>query len=119
MKVADQLQKVSIPVTKNRFVPALEEVADAPVTAVIVLGVRRLNTLEDFRERRLAGFEQEMDVVGQQDVGVDSKLIALPLVFDSLQVARPVPIVAKDRLALIATHQCPLTPSMPPFQCWL
>jgi hypothetical protein len=50
-----------------------------------------------------------MDVVGHQDV--NAKLIALPVVFDSLQVVRPITVVAKDLLALIATGndviECP------------
>src|SRR5262245_38313956 len=47
--IADQLQKVGVPVTKNRFVPSLEEVANGPVTPVIVLSIRKLNSLEDLR----------------------------------------------------------------------
>ena len=49
MDVADQFQKVGIPDTKNRFVPLLEEMADGFVTAVIVLCICKLNSLEDFR----------------------------------------------------------------------
>ncbi len=52
-----------------------------------------------------------MDVVGHQDVGVNTKLIALPVVFDSLQVVQAIPVVAKDLLALIAADndviECP------------
>jgi hypothetical protein len=111
VNVADQLQKVSIPVTKNCFVPALKKMADPPVTAVIVLRVCELNALEDFRERRLSGFEQKMNVVGHQNVGVNYKLIALPVVFDSLEVIQPITIVVKDLLPLIATDddviECP------------
>jgi hypothetical protein len=36
VKIADQLQKVGVPVIKNRFVPSLEEEANGPVTPVIV-----------------------------------------------------------------------------------
>jgi hypothetical protein len=43
-----------------------------------------------------------MDVVGHQDVCINDKSIPLPIVFDSLEVVKPVPIVAKDLLALIA-----------------
>jgi hypothetical protein len=52
-----------------------------------------------------------MDVIGHQDIGVNRKSIALPVVFDSLQVENPVPIVAKNPLPLITTHnnmvKCP------------
>ena len=52
-----------------------------------------------------------MDVVGHQDVGVNTKLIALSVVFDSLQVVQAIPVVAKDLLALIAANndviECP------------
>ncbi len=42
-------------------------------------------------------------MVGHQDVGVNRKSIALPVVFDSIQIGKPIPIVAKDLLPLIAT----------------
>src|SRR5439155_15265866 len=52
-----------------------------------------------------------MDVVGNQDIGVNIKLIASPVVFDSLQVVQAIPVVAKDLLALIAADndviECP------------
>jgi hypothetical protein len=35
VNVADQLQKVSVPVTKNRFVTPLEEMADGSVPPII------------------------------------------------------------------------------------
>jgi hypothetical protein len=35
-------------------------------------------------------------------IGVNHKAVTLPVVFDSLQVIKPVPIVPKDLLALIA-----------------
>ena len=44
-----------------------------------------------------------MDVIGHQDIGVNRKSIALPVVFDSLQVVHTVPI-AKNPLPLITTH---------------
>ena len=37
------------------------------------------------------------------DVGVNLKSVALTVMFNSLQVVKPVPIVPKDLLALIAT----------------
>ena len=45
VKVANQLQKVSVPVTKNRFITALEQMADGPVPPVIILRVRELDAL--------------------------------------------------------------------------
>jgi len=44
-----------------------------------------------------------MDVVEHQDVGVNLKSVALTVMFNSLQVVKPVPVIAKDLLALIAT----------------
>jgi hypothetical protein len=41
-------------------------------------------------------------VVGHQDVGVNRKSVALTVMLNSLQVVKPVAIVAKDFLALIA-----------------
>jgi hypothetical protein len=49
VNVADELQKVSVPVTENRFVPPLEEMAGGAVAPIIVLRVRELNPLENFR----------------------------------------------------------------------
>jgi hypothetical protein len=42
-------------------------------------------------------------MVGHQDVSVNLEVVPLPVVFNSFQVAKPVSIVAKDSLTLIAT----------------
>ena len=41
-------------------------------------------------------------MVGHQDVGVNLKPVALAVMFNSLQVVKPVSIVPKDLLSLIA-----------------
>jgi hypothetical protein len=52
-----------------------------------------------------------MDMIGHQDVGVNRKSIALPVMFNSPQIGSPVPLVAKDLLPVIPTRdnviKCP------------
>jgi hypothetical protein len=47
VNVTNQLQKVSVAVTKNRLVTALEQMANGPGPPVIVLRARKLNALQD------------------------------------------------------------------------
>jgi hypothetical protein len=51
MNIADELQKIGVPIAKDRLVAALKKMADGAVTAVVVLGIGKLVTLEDFGQR--------------------------------------------------------------------
>jgi hypothetical protein len=44
-----------------------------------------------------------MNVIGHQHVAVNDTSISLAIVFESLKIVEPIPIVAKDLLALIAS----------------
>jgi hypothetical protein len=47
MNVANQFEKVSVPVAENRFVSSLKEMANSAIPSDIVLGVGKLNSLEN------------------------------------------------------------------------
>jgi hypothetical protein len=47
MNVANQFEKIGVPVAENRFVSSLKEMANSALPSVIVLGVRKLNSLEN------------------------------------------------------------------------
>ena len=51
-----------------------------------------------------------MNVVGHQNVGVNSKLIAFRVVFGALELMQPITVVAKDLLPLIATDDDVIEP---------
>ena len=50
------------------------------------------------------GLDQDVDVVGHQDVSVEPKAVALAIVLDALEIALAVVIVVKGLLALVTAH---------------
>ena len=69
---------------------------------VVSLGVAELDPLHDLGKRHAFGFEQQMDVVGHQDVGEQAKPIALAIMLQAFQVGDAVLVIMKSSLLLIA-----------------
>ena len=103
MDVTDQFQQISLPITQDRLIPALEEVSNAPMPPVVVLRVSKLYPLHDLGQRNLAGLKQQVDMVGHQHVGVELKVVSLSVMLQSLQIDAAVFVVPKDILALVAS----------------
>ena len=70
-------QQISVAVAKDGLVPALEEVSHCLVPSIIVHGIALVDTLKDFGERNVPGFDQQVDMVGHKYVGIELKMIAL------------------------------------------
>src|SRR3989339_1863907 len=103
MDVTDQFQQISLPITQDRLIPALEEVPNAPMPPVVVLRVSKLYPLHDLGQRNLAGLKQQVDMVGHQHVGIKLKVAPLSVMLYSLKVGSAVLIVSKDVLPLVAS----------------
>ena len=74
MDVADQTQQVLVLVADNGFVSSLKKMADFAIAAVEILSVGLLQSLHELGERNATGFNQQMDVVGHQAVGIDTDM---------------------------------------------
>src|SRR3989339_2074173 len=103
MDVTDQFQQISLPITQDRLIPALEEVPNAPMPPVVVLRVSKLYPLHDLGQRNLAGLKQQADVVGHQHVGIKLKVAPLSVMLYSLKAGSAVLIVSKDVLPLVVS----------------
>src|SRR3970040_489901 len=103
MDVTHQFQQISPPTTPDPLIPALEEVSNAPMPPVVVLGLSKLCPLHDLGQRNLAGLKQQVDVVGHQHVGIKLKVVPLSVMLYSLKVGSAVLIVSKDVLPLVAS----------------
>jgi hypothetical protein len=77
MNVFYKGQQISVAVAKDGFVPALKEVPHSLVPLVIVHGIALVDTLKDFGERDVTGFNQKVHMVGHKYVGIEMKMIAL------------------------------------------
>src|SRR5689334_12725956 len=62
MDVTDEFAEVSIRLTENRFVSALEEVTDLPVFAVVILAVGGEHSLHDSVDGIVLHLNEEMKV---------------------------------------------------------
>lgn len=75
--VPQESEQIGVTVAQNRFIPALEEMADGPVGLVEVHRVALIDPLQDLRKRRFAGLDQKMDVVAHEHVGIQRVMIAV------------------------------------------
>ena len=104
MDIAHQFKQVGVAVAEDRLVAALKQVADLAVAAVEYLGVASLDPLHDLGQSNALGLDQDVDVVGHQDISMEPKAVALAIVLDALEVALAVVIVVEGLLALVAAH---------------
>jgi hypothetical protein len=63
-----------------------------------------VDTLKDFRERRFAGLDQEMDMVAHEDIGVQVIMISVPIDEEELKKFIVVGGLFEDLLALVPTR---------------
>ena len=81
----------------------LEEMADGPVGFVIVHRVALIDPLEDFRERRLPGLNQKVDVVAHEAVGPDIKRVFLTVFLLAIPDMKVIIICFKYQLPVITS----------------
>ena len=80
MEVPHQFHEIGVPITHDGLVPPLEEMARLPIAPIIILGIGELEPLHGPRQRDVAAFHQQMEVIGQQDKGIAGEVIALLVV---------------------------------------
>jgi len=102
VNIFHQIQQVSITVAKNGLVSTLKDMAHRPVFSVKVHRVALIDPLKYFIEGRISPFDQEMDMVGHQYVGIEKKRIKVLVLFQKLEVFLVIGEVFKDFLPLIA-----------------
>jgi hypothetical protein len=95
-------QQVSVAVAKDGFVPALKEVPHSLVPSIIVHGIALVDTLKDFGERNVPGFNQKVDMVGHKYVGIEMKMIALFVADKDLDKFAIIEGIFKYRLLLVS-----------------
>jgi hypothetical protein len=102
LQIAYQLHQITVPITQNRPVPSLKQMADLAVALIVVAGVTVQQALHRLGQRRTADFEQKMKMIGHQDVGVQCERMALDHVAEQDLEAAMVLIVFVNALPLIA-----------------
>ena len=84
------------------MVAVLEDMSDPPMQAVEDSAVAAVEALHRARERDIRRFNQQVDVVGHQDVGNDAEPVAMLIVGQIRQIALKVTFREKDFLAAVA-----------------
>src|SRR6266508_4451687 len=72
------------------------------VFAVAISRVTQLQSLHDLGQPNLAGFDQQVNVVAHQHVGIHFEAVTLAVLLEPFQIVSPVRVAAEYRLALIA-----------------
>ena len=104
MDVPQESEQVGVTVAQNRFIPALEEMADGPVGLVEVHRVALIDPLQNLRKRRFAGLDQKMDVVAHEHVSIQSVMIAVLVDGEELNEFLIVSGVFEDLLSLVSAR---------------
>lgn len=81
MDIFHQRQQVGIAVAKNGLVSTLKDMAHGTVFSVKVHRIALIDPLKYFRKGRISHFDQEMDMVWHQNIGIEEKGITILVPF--------------------------------------
>src|ERR1700758_5117428 len=104
MNVADQLQQKCIFLANNSFIPTLKQMTALMVNTVKVLGIRLLQPLHEFRQRRSGTFQQQVNVIRHQTIRINHDSVSLPIVRKPFQVDLIVLFLEKGFLSLVSPY---------------
>ena len=83
--------------------PAVEQMSHIPVSLGPVPRVTEEKSVQEGGQRGWTDFDQVVDVIAHQNIGIQAKVIPQSGLLKQLQISPPVGVIRKDRLALIAT----------------
>lgn len=100
--VLEKREQVVLPVAEHGFISSLEEVPDSTVLRIEVCGIGLVDPLKDLRKRRRSGFDQDMDVVAHENIGIDRAMIAVLVDGEQLKIFLMISGRSEDPLSLVA-----------------
>ena len=103
MNVAHERMEVALFLDEECLVAALEEMADAVVSAVEPFGVRRVEPGHDSGQRGLPGANGQVNVVAHEAEGEQAEPELLPVMGQAREVLLPIGIVAVQSPALVSS----------------
>jgi hypothetical protein len=77
MNIFHKGQKVSIPIAKDGLVATLKQMTHGLVFPIKVHGIALIDALKYLREGDLSHFDQEMNMVRHQNIGIEEKGITI------------------------------------------
>jgi hypothetical protein len=77
MNIFHKGQQVSIPITKDGLVSALKQMAHGRIFPIKVHGIALIDALKYFREGDISHFDQQMNMVHHQNIGIEEKGITI------------------------------------------
>src|SRR5437016_9120202 len=104
MNVSDQFEKVRVFLANDRFVTALKNMSGLAMPFIKILAVGLLQPLHEFRQWLFGAFNEQMDMVGHQAVGVQHIVIFLTVPCQPFDIALIVAFRSKGLLPLVASH---------------
>ena len=96
MEVAHQLDQIDVPITEDGVVAPLKQMPALVVPAIVILGVGELQGLHGSGQRDRPPFDQEMHMIGHEDVGIAGQAIPLLVATEPLQVGGIIRCVMKE-----------------------
>src|SRR5438552_15303519 len=104
MNVTAQAQSPAFCLHNERLIPALQHMTDALMAPIEPNGVTHIEPLHRPREIALHRLEQQMIMVGHQNIGVQPESKTLLPMRQQLNEMRVIPFIAVNRFSLIAAR---------------
>jgi hypothetical protein len=104
MDVLKEFEKVAISVAEDGFIPPLEQMSDGSVLFVKVHSIALVDALEDLGEWSITRFNQKMDVVSHEDVGIEAEGVALFVAGEECEIFVEVTCALEDLLLLVSAR---------------
>jgi len=102
--VTQQDLPVGLSIDQKGLVSPLEQVPDPVVASIKPLSVGRLKASHDPRERRLARFDHEVNVVAHQAIGDQSKSVTVTVMPQESEIDLSIVVGSEEISALISAR---------------
>jgi hypothetical protein len=96
----------------------MEKVPDSRVPLVKRLGVGTVKRQHDPRQRNRSGFECQVDMIGHQTIGIETKSEPISVVREPSKIQLPIRVVSKD-VTLFVPARNHVVQRPREFQSWL
>lgn len=104
MQIPNEFNEVGVAIAEDRLVAALKDMAGLVIATIVVLAIGKLNGLHRVGQGTVAGFQQEVHMVGHEHIAVERRAVAQAIAFEAFQIGTIVDAFMKDRCSAIPSE---------------
>ena len=102
MNITDQLKEILVFLAKDCFVAPFKHVSGLAMSKIEILAVKLSEPLHEFRQWLFGAFNQQMDVIGHQEVRVQHIVIFLAVPRQPFNIGLIITFRSEGLLPLVA-----------------